>query len=470
MAMLQRHSQAMRLQQKADPQLLLTNRILQMSSMELQQCAAQEMAENPALDSPEEHQCGFCSIPGPECAGCPFNPSRLSASRERDAAGTRTGSAVDQELDPLDLVESPQTLQDYLLAQLRAAGRPADAPIGAYLIANIDADGYLRCSSGEAAQALKAPVDDVERVVRLIQTFDPTGVGGRTLQECLLIQARAMRAEGSAPQHIDTLIERFWKELASSKWPVIARSLRISSVEVERLAMWLRRNLSPYPGNAYRPRWDKSSHRSSQTVRPDVVVFTDENDELVLEVVAEEVPALHINPTYARIWQDMRDHPEQFGEAERRHVRDYMTRAQMFLKGLQDRASILQRLAGSIVSEQESYFRSEQEENLLPITQSQLASFLQVHESTVSRAVAEKFVQLPSGRVVPLSFFFDRALSVRKLVANVVASEDPASPYSDQEISDILRRQGVVLARRTVMKYREEMNILSSRQRARVAS
>ena len=104
------------------------------------------------------------------------------------------------------------------------------------------------------------------------------------------------------------------------------------------------------------------------------------------------------------------------------------------------------------------------------MTQSQLASFLQVHESTVSRAVAEKFVQLPSGRVVPLSFFFDRALSVRKLVANVVASEDPASPYSDQEISDILRRQGVVLARRTVMKYREEMNILSSRQRARVAS
>jgi RNA polymerase sigma-54 factor len=146
-----------------------------------------------------------------------------------------------------------------------------------------------------------------------------------------------------------------------------------------------------------------------------------------------------------------------------------MFRAQMFLKGLQDRASILPRLAECLVGEQESYLKREREEDLLPMTQALLASFLQVHESTVSRAVAEKFVQLPSGRIVPLSFFFDRALSVRKLVANVVASEDPAAPYSDQEISDILRRQGVTLARRTVMKYREEMNILSSRQRARIS-
>jgi RNA polymerase sigma-54 factor len=107
---------------------------------------------------------------------------------------------------------------------------------------------------------------------------------------------------------------------------------------------------------------------------------------------------------------------------------------------------------------------------MVPMTQSQLASFLRVHESTVSRAVAEKYIQLPSGRVVPLSFFFDRALSHRKLIANVLAAEDPSAPYSDQEISDILRRQGICIARRTVMKYREEMNILSSRRRARARS
>jgi RNA polymerase sigma-54 factor len=137
----------------------------------------------------------------------------------------------------------------------------------------------------------------------------------------------------------------------------------------------------------------------------------------------------------------------------------------MFLRGLQDRKSLLRRVAECILSEQEPYLESEREEDMRPLTQAQLSTFLQVHESTVSRAVADKFVQLPSGRLAPLSHFFDRALSHRRLVANVVASENPTSPYSDQEISEILRSQGVQIARRTVMKYREEMNILSSRQR-----
>jgi RNA polymerase sigma-54 factor len=164
----------------------------------------------------------------------------------------------------------------------------------------------------------------------------------------------------------------------------------------------------------------------------------------------------------------MRDRPDTFGSAEKKHVRDYLMRAQMFLKSIQDRRSILRQVSECILSEQERYLRTEQEEDMLPLTQSQLSTFLRVHESTVSRAVAEKFIQLPSGRVVALSYFFDRALCHRKLVANVVASEDPAHPYSDQEISDILRRRGVSIARRTVMKYREEMNILSSRRRTRI--
>src|SRR5438128_806239 len=153
MTMLQRHSQVQRLQQKADPQLLLTNRILQMSAMELQQCLSQEVSDNPALDAPEEHSCNNCAIPGPECAGCPFNPARLSL--DRDARQTLRNSAAEQELDPLDLVESPQTLQDHLLAQLRAAARPEDLRTGSYLIANIDSDGYLRCSAEEAARSLE---------------------------------------------------------------------------------------------------------------------------------------------------------------------------------------------------------------------------------------------------------------------------------------------------------------------------
>jgi RNA polymerase sigma-54 factor len=139
----------------------------------------------------------------------------------------------------------------------------------------------------------------------------------------------------------------------------------------------------------------------------------------------------------------------------------------MFLKSLDDRKQIMLQVSECILDEQRLFFEEEREEDLVPLTQTKVASLLRVHESTVSRTVAEKYMQLPSSQVVQLSFFFDRSANLRKLVQNVLARENPASPYSDQEISDLLRDQGIVIARRTVMKYREEMNILSSRQRAR---
>jgi RNA polymerase sigma-54 factor len=471
MAMLQRHLQSQRLQQKADPQLLLTNRLLQMSSLELQQCLTQELSENPALESGDEHWCGGCAVPGPQCADCAFLPASFRStlvSSTRQADGAAAGGAREDMLDPLDLVEAPQTLRDHLLLQLRAAGHPDDWAVGRYLIDNIDHEGYLRCTEEEAARVLQVAPEEVERVLRLVQTFDPTGVGARSLQECLLIQARALAAEDEVPPHVEAILTRYWKELAAAKWRPIARGLRMSVEEVEQTVAWLRRNLSPYPGTQYRPSWEKNGHRGGQAIRPDVCVFIDEEDALRLEVVNEKLPELQLNPQYTQLWQQINERPDSFSAAERKHVREYILRAQSFLKSIQDRATILHRVAECMLEEQERYFRTERDEDMLPITQSQLASFLRVHESTVSRAIAEKFMQLPSGRVVPLSYFFDRALGLRRLVANVVASEDPSAPYSDQEIADILHRQGVVIARRTVMKYREELNILSSRQRARV--
>jgi RNA polymerase sigma-54 factor len=486
-SMMQRMSQAQRLQQKADPQLLLTNRILQMSSLELQQTLVQELAENPALESVDEHVCSRCTIPGPQCVECPYNPARLSSYNpgERDNYRGLAPTMPDDDLDPLARVEEPPTLQAHLITQLGALGKPEDQGIGKYLIANVDNDGYLRCGADEAARMLQVSPREVERVVRLIQTFDPSGVGARTLQECLLIQARdwspvpgprssvlgfGSLVEGEAPpRYVETIISDFWKELAASKWREIARKLRTSPEEIEETVRWLRTHLSPYPGQGYRPLWEKNGHRQGQAVRPDVIVAIEE-DELVLEIPGESLPSIHVNPEYARLFQQIRDHPEHFSETERKHVREFLTRAQMFLKSIEDRGSILRQVAECLISEQERYFRSEREEDMLPMTQSQLSTFLRVHESTVSRAVAEKFLQLPSGRMVPISFFFDRALSHRKLVANVVASEPPDAPYSDQQIADILRREGVIIARRTVMKYREELNILSSRQRSRASA
>jgi RNA polymerase sigma-54 factor len=472
MSMLQRQSQSQRLQQRADPQLLLTNRLLQMSSLELQQCLAQELSENPALESLDEQTSEMGDLTaGSRAEGSlsAFRPGSGEGEGFRSSAQERHAAGED-EVDPFAFVEAPQTLQDHLLAQLGAAAPSWQMRIGRYLIANMDPDGYLRCNEEEAARVLSVSQEEVEDAIRLIQTFDPCGVGARSLQECLLIQARSLAGEAQAPTILEPLLDLFWKDLVSSRLPLIARKLRVPVKEVEETVRWLRSNLSPYPGDGYRTGWEKNSHRSRPPVRPDVTLALSEGGELLMELPREELPAANVNPQYARLWQQMRDQPDLFSSAERQHVRDYLLRAQMFLKSLQDRGTILRRVAECVVSEQEQYLRTEREEDMAPLTQSQIASFLQVHESTVSRAVADKYLQLPSGRLVPLSYFFDRALSYRKLVANVVAAEDPASPYSDQEISDILRRQGISIARRTVMKYREEMNILSSRQRSRACA
>jgi len=466
--MLQRQTQSQRLQQRADPQLLQTNRILQMSSLELRQYVQEELSENPALEAAEGGECGSCDDPGTRCATCPLGGlTRLLASPAEASSALSLPSAVEPEVDPFARIEATQSLQEYLLQQLRTQTEGVrDWQIGCYLVANIDEDGYLRCAVEEAAQSLDVAAEEVERILTVIQTLDPTGAGARSLQECLLIQARSLQAEHKAPPLLVPLLDEFWKETTASKWSVIARRLRVEVRDVEWTADWLRHNLSPYPGRQHRPDWGDRAARNTW-VRPDVTVTLNELDELVLELPREDTTGLQINPQYSRLWAQMRERPDSFNPAERKHLGDYLIRAQMVLKSLRDRASILRQVTENLVEEQERYFRSEREEDMMPLTQSQLASFLHVHESTVSRAVADKFLQLPSGRVVPLSYFFDRALSQRALVANVVASENPESPYSDQQIADILRRQGVILARRTVMKYREEMNILSSRQRGR---
>lgn len=471
MAMLQRHSQSQRLQQRADPQLLLSNRVLQMTRAELLQCVEHEIAENPALETEEERACGHCQIPGPECRDCPFNPQRLQRLKQGDQApaGAYATTTAVLEADPLEQFHSAPTLQEHLRNQLGAVtGGPLHS-LGCYLIENLDADGYLRTPLEEVVRALACSPREVAEALELVQSLDPVGVGARSLQECLLLQVRDRKGNLEPPAHAETLLTRYWKELAAGKLGVIARGLRLSEPAAEALVRWVRSNLNPYPGFAFRNLWDPGAHRRGEAIRPDVFVTRSE-EGLLVDISGEELPEVHLNAEYLRLLRAARQDPSAFGEAERRHLRDYVHRGQMFLKALGDRVTVLRRVAECLVDEQRLFFETEREEDLLPLTQARLASFLQVHESTVSRALAEKFVQLPSGSVLPLSFFFDRATSLRRLVANIVAAEDPSRPYSDQQIAEILGREGIVLARRTVMKYREELNILSSRQRTRIRS
>ncbi len=445
--------------------MLLTNRLLQMSVLELQQCVSQEVADNPALEWPEE-LCAACRSVGRSCLDCPLNPGAgpRPAVWDHDFAPWEEGS---NPADPYEYVSVQETLAHHLRAQLFAGVAECDQGVGQYLIDSIDSDGYLRSDVEEAARVLEVHPAEVERVLKVIQTFEPTGVGARNLRECLLIQTEARASDPATPVVVLPILTAYWKELSTGKWRAIARGLRVSQAEVEGSIGWLRRNLSPYPGLCFRPHWERTPQGSAAPARPDAIVSFDEGGRLRLRLPGEEGPGPVLNSDYSRTLVSIREKHGTQPSPEERNVEELVVRAQMLLKGLHDRVCLLRRVGECLLEEQEQYLRSEREEDLRPLTQAQLAAFIQVHESTVSRAVAEKFLQLPSGRVLPLSFFFDRAVSYRRLVANVVAGEDPAAPYSDQEISDRLRREGVFIARRTVMKYREELGILSSRQRAR---
>ncbi len=476
-----------RQQQRADPQLLLTNRLLQMPQLELHQCLVLEQHENPALEPVLEGGCGECDHPSRVCIGCPWSGRRPDHQGRGDEASEAGGvrRPAEDDFDPVALAVAPETLLDSLRWQARAVLDGADLQVGLFLIDNLDEDGYLRCDPSEAVAALGAPPAQVNAVLCDIQSLEPTGVGARNLQECLLIQARAAREEaaaladahGSGPQAkaahdeaaelvvVEEIIASYWKELGAGRIGSIARRLRVPQRDIEDAVQWLRSNLSPYPGRRFRTLGQCDPDQ--QRVRPDLRVCRDDQDQLRMELAGRASAEVRLNAHYLGLWQRMRTTPALYSPGEISHVQEYMLRARRLVQGVHDRSLILQQLGERLLVEQEPYFRSEQDEDMRSLSQAQLASFLQVHESTVSRAVADKFLELLSGRVVPLSYFFDRSLSHRRLIANIIAAEDPNAPYSDQEIAALLHAQGVRVARRTVLKYREELNILSSRQRAR---
>lgn len=465
---MQSQTQGLRTQIKADPRMILANSILHMSSLELQASIEQEILENPLLERSEEEYCERCGEPGPRC--------RCQASL-KDVRALEDGGPSNYEptpeiyagewLDPLTMVEERTTLADHLLWQARACAPARLHSTIEYLICSLKPSGYLEVDPREAAAAQGVPESRVLEALKVIQSLEPAGVGARDLQECLLLQVAALEVDEDVPPLVSRILIECWKALSANKMDVIARQLKEKREDVDAAVEWIRSSLSPYPGERFRSPWEHDQHRAGAAVRPDVVMALAEDDGFAVSVVDHERTQLHLNPVYTRLWRQMRKCPTAYPEAERKMLSEYWVRAQMFLRSLGQRKELLLRVTECLLEEQEEFFRSQDPLTLAPLTQTKLAGILHVHESTISRTVADKFIQLPDGDVLPFSYFFGRATSVKQEVAVLIADENPASPLSDQKISDILNARGFQVARRTVMKYREELNILSTRQRAR---
>ncbi|HWQ14723.1 MAG TPA: RNA polymerase factor sigma-54 [Roseiflexaceae bacterium] len=441
-------------QMKASPALIALNNMLVLSSTELQQLVTRELEENPALDQVESEQlCVTCGRPlsGNLCVYCLHEDDRLREARRSDVSDT-----PDDEFDPLVAVAAPVSLHESLRRDLHIALPERDHPIADYLVGCLDDQGYLDASVEEVADSLGVEVEQVERVLRRLQDIGPPGVGARNVQECLLLQIDRLERAGVCNPHVRQIVADYWQDLGEHRYSDIARALGISYDDVVAVRDFLRRYLRPFPLDV-----GDTAGNNTPVVLPDVIIHED-GGKLIVEVVESRQFSLCLNPFYQSLSQAVSAGQQEVTEAERQHMQTYISRARLFLTNLRQRRETIRRITEYLVERQEQFLRHGVR-YLEPLTRAEVAAALGVHESTVSRATANKYVQLPNRALVPFSTFFHASLSVKDLIQELIAKEQ--SPLTDEQIVGVLRAHGYGLARRTVAKYRGQLGILPSHLR-----
>ncbi len=356
-----------------------------------------------------------------------------------------------------------ETLDEHLLRQLRTSElTPEQVRIGEEIIGEIDEKGYLQTPLGDIARRIGAEEPALEHVLAVIQHFDPSGVGARDLRECLLIQLNHRRpsnplARPIIAEHLEALGRRDYGE--------IARILGADLEAVRRAAEFIS-SLEPNPGRDF-------AATNIEYVTPEIHVAREEDGRYRVSFDHDTLPELRISRRYREMLES-----GSLDEETRKYIRERIQAGQWLIDNIRQRRETLRLLAEEIVRRQKE-FLDEGPRSLKPLKMGEIASAIGRHESTVSRAVANKYMLTPRG-VFPLRFFFSgslsgpggedvSSLSVRENIKDLVAGEDPRKPLSDQEIVRRLREQGITLARRTVAKYREMLSIPSTRLRRRRA-
>ncbi|WP_309692121.1 RNA polymerase factor sigma-54 [Armatimonas sp.] len=454
--------------QRIDPRQILASEILAWTTEELEVAIERELAENPALEA-RENETFTLSTPVSESPALTVTVGGKQddppATSERTQPTLQiTDGGLDSE-DPFDRVASNTSLREHLRSQVGHAKGEVAEEILRYLIENVDDRGYLIADTNEIAERFQLARSRVEEAVKALQTMDPAGVGARDLHECLLLQMEYLELTGEGHALSKKILLRCWDELVARRDDRIASRLKASVSEVNRALRFLQQALTPYPGALFRP----SDHRASASaplVRPDILFLRTEAG-FAVELARDFEQVVSVAPLWKRLADGNETHSD---EAMRRYIRDHVDRAQNFMAGVSRRGRTLRAIAHEIVRVQQGYLETRNRAFLKPLTRQTLAEKLHLDESVISRAVADKWVQLPNGEILPLDTFFGNSQAVREALLHLISSENSNDPYSDDEIAVILTEQGFPLARRTVAKYRGIERILPARLRKRKAA
>lgn len=437
------------------PELIQAIQILQYNNQELNEYIDKELLENPILES-EYHKESDTEIDIDS-----LRDQLIQADENVEAYKQWESHSTSDEYSYENFVAFNYTLTEFLIEQLHFSSlKGQDAEIGRYIIENIDDNGYLSMSLEEICSVLDVDLDSCERVLDLIHTFEPSGVGARDLNECLIIQLASL---GELTDEIEFIISNRLKDLADNKYALISKEVGISLTEVQGIADLIK-TLEPKPGRGF------DSDNSIKYILPDIYV-EETNGEYIVSANDGSTPSLHISSYYNSLTEEAK-----YDKELSNYLNNRFNSAMWLMKSIEQRKKTIYNVASAIVQFQNEFF-AKGERFLKPLTLKQIAETVGVHESTVSRAINGKYMQCPRG-VFELKYFFTGGIlnedgsgvssnSIKSMIKEFVDTEDDKKPLSDSKISEMLHEKGIDISRRTVAKYRDDIGILPSSKRRR---
>ena len=455
------------------PQLQQAIKLLQLSRLELEQAVRKELEENPVLEEnleapSNEEQAETAATASSENASAEDqNPQKQDEfewesyieSNYKPPSGTGTGS--EEIMNYENIISTPQSLFDYLMWQMSLSGfSDEENMLASILVSYLDDDGYIKVPIEQIAADENVNKDDLESVLPYVQEFDPPGIGARDLKECLLIQAKHLQED---THDLVFLINNHLKDLEKKNFDGIAKAMNRDITDIIEMSKIIY-SMDPKPGRAY-------VANDTHYVTPDVYVYK-VGDEYMVSLNEDGLPRLRISNFYKNLLKGATTESKTAGTQE--YVQEKLRSAVWLIKSIHQRQRTIYKVTESIVKHQKEFFERGSA-FIKPMILRDIANDIGMHESTVSRVTTSKYMHTPRG-IYELKYFFNSGIntddgdsmaseSVKLKIKDLVGKEDPKNPLSDQRIVELLKKDGIQIARRTVAKYRDVLKILPSSKR-----
>lgn len=439
---------------RIDPGIILASQMLEWNQAELEQAVESELNENPALARIDDGD----PAPTAEEILRSVAPRELKPMDGCHELWRSTPKDSEQEVDWVELTGSSDSLWDHLRGQMIPEWAGSHSLLE-YVVGSVNERGYLACTPEEAALESGTSLEEAEAAIALLKTCEPAGVGAADLRECLLLQLRNPVTEEEKLAKL--ILKNDWELLIQKDTRGVKRRYKVPLEFVDAAFAHIT-NLNPFPGEGFSPASVNRAERTS-IARPDVVLARDERGWSV-EIPGPSVLSLRIDRGYEKRYREL-SAGANAPKDEKRHVSEFVDRAQRFLEAVSQRRRLMAEIGRYLIDAQNGFVSTGEYRFLKPLTRCQVAKDLGSHESTVSRATSGKFVQIATGEIVAFDVFFRPALRVQKMIEEILSTENPDSPLSDESIKRILEENGIKVARRTVNKYRDRSKHLSSRRR-----